>query len=461
MKSTSIESGNKVLKDDYLIDNIEDFDESELKKKKNIRIIIIISIILFVSIIAIILYLILRSKVICEIGENEKCFSCVKNSKKCGSCNPNFKLENGTCIFIYSFEAIYKISQSNDANDNVKLFNVESLSNYEIKKIQVDGKYIKNNTNYYKFDKEKEHKVRINIDLQNSKSLEKFFGNINELISINFTNNFNTNYIENMNDMFSSSKNLNSINISNLNTSNVRTMKNMFKSCTKLANIDISNFELGNNKDMSNMFSQCNALNSINFGKINTKYVLNMSNLFNDCNSLQTIDLKYLNTENVEDMSNMFKNSVKLKEIDLSNFKTDRVQNMFGMFENSGVINLDLTNFETRETTNMGNMFKNCKSLSNLKLDFKTKNVENMANMFSSCTNLTSLDISTFDMYNTKNFSNMFENDIGLEIYIDINRCEDLIDTLPDYFIIHDIPNIDGEINCIYDIKTTSYNTIL
>ena len=298
----------------------------------------------------------------------ESCLSFEEESKKCVSCNTYFRLENGICLFIYSFEAVYYIRKKNYKSDGTKLFNVEYLDNYIINKIQVDDKFVKTNTNYYKFDTDGEHKVRINIDLKNSSSLNKFFENINELVSINFTNNFNTKGVENMDEMFSSTKNLVCLNMSYLNTENVRTMKNMFNSCMKLSeidlsnintkkvesisglfsgcksltNVDISSFELENNKDISNLFSQCNLLNSINFGKINTKNVLNMSNLFNDCNSLEAIDLNYFSTENVEDMSNMFKNCEKLKEIDVSKFKTDKVKNMFGLFENSGVINLDL-----------------------------------------------------------------------------------------------------------------------
>ena len=122
-----------------------------------------------------------------------------------------FRLENGKCIFIYSFEAIYKITQNNEVNEKTKLFNIDSLNDYEINKIQIDGDYFETKENYYKFKKEGEHKVRINIDIKDSSSLEKFFENINELKSINFTNDFNTSAVENMKEMFSSSKNLISI----------------------------------------------------------------------------------------------------------------------------------------------------------------------------------------------------------------------------------------------------------
>ena len=46
------------------------------------------------------------------------------------------------------------------------------------------------------------------------------FENINELISIDFTNDFNTTYIENMDEMLFNCNNLNTLNISYLNTEN-------------------------------------------------------------------------------------------------------------------------------------------------------------------------------------------------------------------------------------------------
>ena len=185
--------------------------------------------------------------------------------------------------------------------------------------------------------------------------------------------------------------------------------------------------------------------------------------MFSQCNSLETIEFGFLNTENVEDMSYMFKNCENLKDIDISEFKTNKVQNMAGMFENCSLTSLNLSNFDTKEVINMSNMFKDCKSLNFLKLDFNTEKVKTMKNMFSSCINLSSLNISTFNTINCNDFSNMFENDIGLQLFISYNKCKNLYEIIPDGINIFNDRNqpILGEINCIYDIKTTTRNTIL
>ena len=177
-----------------------------------------------------------------------------------------------------------------------------------------------------------------------------------------------------------------------------------------------------------------------------------MDEMFSSTKNLVYLNMFELNTENVRSMKNMFKNCEQLNEIVISNFKTEKVENMFGMFENSGVIDLDLTNFQTKTTKNMGNMFKNCKYLQFLNLNFNTENVENMENMFSSCISLTSLKISMFDIYDSTDVTNMFENDIGLQIFIDSIRCEDLINKLPSYVTINNVLTKIGEINCIYKV---------
>ena len=74
-------------------------------------------------------------------------------------------------VFLFIHLKLYINPIHNDVNEETKLFNVEYLRDYEINKIQIDGKYVKSKNNYYKFSTENEHKVRVNIDLKNSSSL--------------------------------------------------------------------------------------------------------------------------------------------------------------------------------------------------------------------------------------------------------------------------------------------------
>ena len=78
---------------------------------------------------------IIECKLICDLGEKNKCKTCnLENKNKCGSCNIGYKLmKNGTCIKIEnSFTAIYDVKSVNNPTyimnlkrNNIKLANIE------------------------------------------------------------------------------------------------------------------------------------------------------------------------------------------------------------------------------------------------------------------------------------------------------------------------------------------------
>ena len=107
---------------------------------------------------------------------------------------------------------------------------------------------------------------------------------------------------------------------------------------------------------------------------------------------------------------------------------------MKSTFSNCGnLTSLDLSKFDTEDTTDMSYMFNNCSSLKYLKINFNTQKVTNMEKMFFSCIKLTSLNLTSFDTTACYNFNNMFDNDIDLDLYIDKNKCANLIAKLPEY----------------------------
>ncbi len=156
-----------------------------MKKRKITRIIIIASIILVLIVIGLILFFCLspntdkkekdskddKNENICITGPNENCLSCKEGtSNNCTECNPFFRLDNGKCLFIYSFEAIYK---SNTENEKINFFNKNFLFNFEINKIKIDDKYLKDKVNEYTFPNIGNHKVMININIKENGLLKK------------------------------------------------------------------------------------------------------------------------------------------------------------------------------------------------------------------------------------------------------------------------------------------------
>ena len=86
-----------------------------------------------------------------------------------------------------------------------------------------------------------------------------------------------------------------------------------------------------------------------------------------------------------------------------------------------------------------------------------------MGYMFASCNNINSLNITMFNIDNCKDFTNMFENDEKLELYFDVEKCDKLKDTLPDYISIHNVPTMTPmwEIKCYYDVVDEGINTLI
>ena len=173
---------------------------------------------------------------------------------------------------------------------------------------------------------------------------EGMFQNADTVLSINFSNNFDSSKIENMNSMFKNCLKLSSL-ILNFNTSKVKNMKEMFRKLNNLVYLDVSSFDTSSVTDMNYMFSECKSLTSL---------------------------VLRFDTSKVENMEDMFSHMYELNYIDILSFNTSNVKVMKGMF------------------------FM-CKSLTSLTLNFDTSSVSNISSMFRVSNNLTYLDIFSFN----------------------------------------------------------------
>ena len=268
-----------------------------------------------------------------------------------------------------------------------------------------------------------------------------FFAGFNNLVNINYNDNFNTSKVTNMSYMYLpvtpgdwsdvvtltlNIKNvkpsflvktkeseiemmsddgggsfisvLENLNLSSFNTSNVTYMNSMFDSCSSLTSLDLSNFNTSNVTNMSSMFYGCSSLANLDLNNFNTSKVTDMNDMFSRCLSLTNLDLSSFNTSNVTSMSFMFQFCPSLTSLNLSSFNTSNVTYMNSMFDScSSLTSLDLSNFNTSKVTDMSSIFTNCSSLTNLDLSsFNTSNVTYMNSMFSGCISINNLDISTF-----------------------------------------------------------------
>ncbi len=175
-----------------------------------------------------------------------------------------------------------------------------------------------------------------------------------------------------------------------LNTEDVVDMSGMFSSCRNLETLDLSSFNTQQVNDMSEMFSDCSNLKSIDLSSFSTEKVNNMSKMFNNCDNLETLDLSSFNTQQVNDMSEMFSDCSNLKSIDLSSFSTEKVNNMSNMFNNcDNIETINLSGFTVDESScNVETMFANCKNLKTIYANNWNTNTSNPCHMFTDCKQL-------------------------------------------------------------------------
>ena len=242
-----------------------------------------------------------------------------------------------------------------------------------------------------------------------------FYGDetsFDQIVSIEFGNNFNTTNVTSMEDMFRNCTSLESLDLSNFNTVNVANMRSVFLNCSSLATVDVSNFNTANVTSMSSMFYGCSSLASLDVSNFNTANVTSMNSMFYGCSSLATVDVSNFSIENVTSMSQMFRGCASLESLDLSNFNTENVTNISSMFYGcSSLISLDLRNFNTENVTMMNSVFLGCSNLTFLNVsNFNTEKVMGMWKMFYDCTSLASLDLSNFNTSNVKDMYGMFYN---------------------------------------------------
>ena len=242
-------------------------------------------------------------------------------------------------------------------------------------------------------------------------SCMSMFMHFDNLISIDFNNNFNTSKVTDMNGMFSSCKSLTILDLSNFNTSKVTNMNYMFEECSSLTSLDLSSFNTSKVTNIQKMFYNCKSLATLDLSSFNTSKVTSMFGMFSRCLSLTSLDVSSFNTSKVTStwgMRSMFQECSSLTTLDLSSFNTSKVTSMDAMFSGcSSLTTLDLSSFNTSKVTSMWTMFMDCSSLTSLDLsNFNTSTVTNMQRMFNGCKSLT----TTINIMNANltSYSSMF-----------------------------------------------------
>ena len=132
--------------------------------------------------------------------------------------------------------------------------------------------------------------------------------------------NWNTSKLTNMSGMFNYCSSLTSIDVSHFDTSNVNNMTAIFQHCENLVDIiGEENWNTDKVTIMQNMFNYCSSLTSIDLSHFNTSKVTNMSLMFNNCSSLTSIDLSHFVMNGVNNTNGMFQKCSSLQNLVMPN----------------------------------------------------------------------------------------------------------------------------------------------
>ena len=268
------------------------------------------------------------------------------------------------------------------------------------------------------------------------------------LRSIDFTNNFDTSQITQMNSMFETCTNLIEIKgLEKWNTSQVKDISYMFVGCRNLQNVNVTKFNTSKITNMDYTFKECNKLSGeITISNINTNYY---REIFKDCSTVSPAKfiVKYINeaTKAVAERmvatkssnSNVFLYEPP-KPATLMNGQrfNSTISGMSG-FDNvteirfiKGTPNPNGTNVaiegeakayiegnvltvacegEIFANSNCRAMFKACSSLTSIDLiNLNTSQVTNMSEMFIFCSSLKKLDVTNLNTSQVTDMVAMF-----------------------------------------------------
>lgn len=202
---------------------------------------------------------IIQCQLTCNLGNEDKCLTCkLEEGKKneCGSCNNGYKLtKNGICKKIEnSFTAIFKLTLKynrihilNREENEIEISDIEMYINgtqvtpyYHTERWwrnQYDYKYIT-----YDFPGSDTYEVKI-LFKKTQIDMQYLFHTIYYMTSIKFSETFDSSHVLNMKYIFSSTEQLQNIDISSFDTTSLGDLDYGFNDVNELTSLDISNFK--------------------------------------------------------------------------------------------------------------------------------------------------------------------------------------------------------------------------
>lgn len=258
-----------------------------------------------------------------------------------------------------------------------------------------------------------------------------WFIGCSKLTSIEGIEYLNTSSVTDMSIMFASCSELASLDLSYFDTSNVTEMVGMFQDCVKLTTIYVSNnFQTNQVQNSENMFNNCTSLEGIipcnGLDKIDKTYAnftngyflavpyvkIDGTSMYFKCDGNVKPEGAYSLNEGTQ-TPGWSKKASEISYVGFDeSFKYIRPTSCYKWFSGFSYLKaLDLSYLNTSKVTNMSEMFKGCSRLNKINVSdkFTTDNVQSSNEMFAGCTSLEGLikcdGINNIDM-TYANFTN-------------------------------------------------------
>ena len=367
-----------------------------------------------------------NNKLTC-LEPDENCGTFNLTTFECLECKDQYFPLKGKCNPYY-FNGTY---YTNEDNQEIKL---TGLDKYYFSNIVIDNDIMNTSISLFNYIMPKKGYHKVYYFMKNStNSLQNLFYAAVNLVSVDFSSNFDTSNIINLKNMFRLCTSLISINLSNFYTSNVIDMSYMFSDCYNLTSVNLTKFSTLNARDMSGMFQNCNSVKYLDLKNFDVRNTISFSYMFHNCTSLISLDLNFSKSENsIISMNNMFSNCIKLTSAYISYINLNASYDLESMFSGcSSLLYFAISPYQcTKEKETMGirivlpvechfypplkvlmdNMFKDCISLYLVDLANWGLYAMSMTNMFSNCISLTSINFGNIYIYNNYRIDYLFSN---------------------------------------------------
>ncbi|MFI3329277.1 MAG: BspA family leucine-rich repeat surface protein [bacterium] len=227
--------------------------------------------------------------------------------------------------------------------------------------------------------------------------------------------NWDISKIDNLKNLFASSKINNLKGIGNWDLSNHTELVQVFRSA-KIENLDLSGWDVSNITNMLLLFSSAEITN-LNVSNWNLSSLETTANskdsfgksglLFREAKITNLIGIDKWDISKLDCLVGWF-GGAEISNLDLSNWDVSNITNMCFLFEKfKGNLNID--NWNVSKVKNMLKVFNGTKSTSTLNInEWDVSSVENMERLFSN-TSISNIDISNWNVSNVTNMESIFD----------------------------------------------------